>query len=72
MDEHKIAKIIENYFPGDVPDDLREAYEDYFVIGGKDEDSSEDSEQEDGDPPQPVALDENVQDFNIDDIPVST
>lgn len=30
MDEHKIAQIIENYFPGDVPDDLREAYEEYF------------------------------------------
>lgn len=56
MDEHKIAEIIENYFPGDVPDDLREAYEDYFVIGGKDEDSSEDSEQEDGDPPNLLHL----------------
>lgn len=56
MDEHKIAQIIENYFPGDVPDDLREAYEDYFVIGGKDEDSSEDSEQEDGDPPNLLHL----------------
>lgn len=56
MDEHKIAEIIENYFPGDVPDDLREAYEDYFVIGGKDEDSSEDLEQEDGDPPNLLHL----------------
>lgn len=70
MDEDQIAQVIQNYMPGEVPEDVRQVIEDYFTTGsGVEQDSSSSDHSDSEDQPQPL-VQENVQELNIADIPV--